>query len=81
MRGIVTVLALVASIVLLPAAARAQVEQNSITGVARDASGGVLPGVTVEVASPALIEKVRNNRHRWYRPVPDRRICSPAPTR
>ena len=28
-------------------------------GVVRDASGGVLPGVTVEVASPVLIEKVR----------------------
>ena len=33
---------------------------GAIAGVARDASGGVLPGVTVEVASPALIEKVRS---------------------
>ena len=33
--------------------------QGSITGVVRDASGAVLPGVTVEVTSPALIEKVR----------------------
>ena len=33
--------------------------QASITGVVRDASGGVLPGVTVEASSPALIEKVR----------------------
>jgi hypothetical protein len=41
---------------LLPAAAFAQA---AITGVARDASGGVLPGVTVEAASPVLIEKVR----------------------
>ena len=40
---------------LLPALAGAQ----SIAGVVRDASGGVLPGVTVEAASPALIEKVR----------------------
>ena len=31
----------------------------AITGVVRDTSGGVLPGVTVEAASPALIEKVR----------------------
>jgi hypothetical protein len=31
----------------------------SITGVVRDTSGGVLPGVTVEASSPALIEKVR----------------------
>ncbi len=30
-----------------------------IAGVVRDATGGVLPGVTVEAASPALIEKVR----------------------
>ena len=30
-----------------------------IAGVVRDSSGGVLPGVTVEAASPALIEKVR----------------------
>jgi hypothetical protein len=32
----------------------------SVAGVVRDSSGGVLPGVTVEVASPALIEKVRS---------------------
>jgi hypothetical protein len=31
--------------------------QASITGVVKDASGGVLPGVSVEAASPALIEK------------------------
>jgi hypothetical protein len=34
--------------------------QGAITGVVRDASGGVLPGVTVEAASPVLIEKVRS---------------------
>ena len=34
-------------------------QTSSIAGVVRDASGGVLPGVTVEAASPALIEKVR----------------------
>jgi hypothetical protein len=33
--------------------------QGTITGVVRDTSGAVLPGVTVEAASPALIEKVR----------------------
>jgi hypothetical protein len=33
--------------------------QASITGVVRDPSGGVLPGVTVEATSPDLIEKVR----------------------
>jgi len=39
-------------------------------GLVKDASGAVLPGVTVEAASPALIEKVRSvvhRRHRQYR--------------
>ncbi len=42
---------------LFPAAASAQ---SSLAGVAKDTSGAVLPGVTVEAASPALIEKVRS---------------------
>jgi hypothetical protein len=42
--------------VLLPSLAAAQA---SITGIVRDTSGAVLPGVTVEAASPVLIEKVR----------------------
>src|SRR5436305_13423873 len=46
-------------LVLLPSAAYAQFS-GAITGVVKDASGGVLPGVTVEAASPALIEKVRS---------------------
>jgi hypothetical protein len=33
--------------------------QSGIAGVVRDTTGAVLPGVTVEAASPALIEKVR----------------------
>src|SRR2546428_735179 len=41
---------------MLPSAAHAQ---GSITGVTRDPSGAVVPGVTVEVSSPALIEKSR----------------------
>ena len=44
-------------LVLAPVAAWAQ---SSITGVVRDASGGVLPGVTVEASSPALIEGSRS---------------------
>jgi hypothetical protein len=32
---------------------------GGIAGVVRDTSGAVLPGVSVEAASPALIEKVR----------------------
>ena len=35
------------------------VATGSIAGVVKDASGGVLPGVTVEASSPALIEKSR----------------------
>ena len=34
--------------------------QASIAGQVRDSSGAVLPGVTVEAASPALIEKTRS---------------------
>src|SRR5215212_5943826 len=44
---------------LLPAIGFAQGQTGTIAGVAKDATGAVLPGVTVEVASPALIEKVR----------------------
>jgi Carboxypeptidase regulatory-like domain len=47
------ILALIACV--LPQVASAQ----SIAGVVRDTSGAILPGVTVEAASPALIEKVR----------------------
>ena len=51
------VLLVIASFVIVPASAYAQA---SITGVVKDASGAVLPGVTVEAASPVLIEKVRS---------------------
>ena len=44
-------------VLLLPAAAFAQA---AITGVVRDTSGAVLPGVTVEAASPVLIERTRS---------------------
>ena len=50
-------LAVVALMALMPSLAHAQ---SSITGTIRDASGAVLPGVTVEAASPVLIEKVRS---------------------
>jgi hypothetical protein len=33
---------------------------QSVTGTVRDASGALLPGVTVEASSPALIEKTRS---------------------
>src|SRR5260221_4436012 len=52
--------AAVAAAVLVPAVTLAQsATTGTIAGVVRDTSGAVLPGVTVEAASPALIEKVR----------------------
>ena len=47
------------ALMLLALAPVAAYAQASITGVVKDTSGAVLPGVTVEVASPALIEKIR----------------------
>ena len=45
-----------ALVMALPGGAAAQ---SVIAGVVKDTSGAVLPGVTVEASSPALIEKVR----------------------
>jgi len=53
----VKTLILLAFALLLP---RMALAQASITGVVKDASGGVLPGVSVEASSPALIEKTRS---------------------
>ena len=48
-------------LLLLPTIALAQgTAAASIAGTVKDASGAVLPGVTVEASSPALIEKVRS---------------------
>jgi len=52
-------LAAIGVFLLLPALGYAQTAP-SLAGVVRDSSGAVLPGVTVEAASPALIEKVRS---------------------
>src|ERR1700681_3684701 len=57
MRVIARILVLLAWIVLVPTAAFAQAV---IAGSVKDSSGAVLPGVSVEAASPALIEKVRS---------------------
>ena len=45
---------------IVGAASLAEAQTASIAGVVRDASGAVLPGVTVEASSPALIERVRS---------------------
>ena len=56
MRGALKAVLILAAALVLPGAAFAQ---GTLTGTVRDQSGGVLPGVTVEAASPALIEKAR----------------------
>ena len=50
--------AALAAALFLPGLARAQAT-GSIAGIVRDTTGAVLPGVTVEAASPALIERLR----------------------
>ena len=50
-------LAVATLLTLLTGVAAAQ--QGQVAGTVRDTSGAVMPGVTVEVTSPALIEKVR----------------------
>ncbi|PYQ69788.1 MAG: hypothetical protein DMG04_27020, partial [Acidobacteria bacterium] len=56
-RGFASVFA--ACALLLPATA-AFAQTSAIAGVVRDTTGGVMPGVTVEASSPALIEKTRS---------------------
>ena len=56
MRRLAATLVVVGSI-LIPALA---FSQTTLAGTVRDTSGAVLPGVTVEAASPALIGKVRS---------------------
>jgi hypothetical protein len=56
--GWTRVLLLAAFCAIVPSTAFAQA--SGIAGVVRDTSGAVLPGVTVEAASPALIEKARS---------------------
>jgi len=56
MRSLVGSLAVWVCFALLPTTA---VAQAVIAGTVRDTSGAILPGVTVEASSPALIEKAR----------------------
>jgi hypothetical protein len=58
MRAVKLVLSVSALLLALPLAASAQA---TLTGLVRDSSGAVLPGVTVEATSPVLIEKVRSS--------------------
>ena len=82
MRALAKTLGLLAWVVLIPTAALAQAV---IAGTVRDSSGAVLPGVTVEASSPALIEKVRTavtdgtGQYRVERPAARARTPSPCP--
>jgi len=57
-RRLNVMLSALGAVLLITGSAFAQT--GTIAGQARDASGAALPGVTVEVTSPALIEKVRS---------------------
>jgi Carboxypeptidase regulatory-like domain len=58
--GTASALAVAATLCLLPTAANAQgTSTANIVGVVRDVSGAVVPGVTVEATSPALIGGAR----------------------
>src|SRR5499426_3575192 len=59
MRQRARALLLVIGVLALPSASFAQA-LGTIAGNVKDPSGAVLPGVTVEAASPVLIEKVRS---------------------
>jgi carboxypeptidase family protein len=54
--AVIAVVSSCALLTLLPGTLHAQ---SAIAGVVKDATGGVLPGVSVEASSPALIERVR----------------------
>ena len=76
MRAVRVVLLALAVVVATPLAAFAQA---TLSGLVRDTSGAVLPGVTVEASSPVLIEKIRtgvtDGTGRYV--IPDRREHSP----
>src|SRR5262245_42981618 len=56
MRVLIRAVLIASCLLAIPAALFAQ---GAIAGQVKDASGAVLPGVTVEAASPVLIEKTR----------------------
>jgi molybdopterin synthase catalytic subunit len=69
-RLLIAVVAAAAVLVVVPTEAEAQ---SAFAGVVRDTTGALMPGVTVEAASPVLIERVRTARHRRQRRIPHRR--------
>jgi len=61
LRRVLIAIGIAGVVVLLPRLASAQADNSAIAGQVRDTSGAVMPGVTVEAASPALIDKVRSS--------------------
>jgi hypothetical protein len=59
MRTMARIILVVVGLLAVPVFGWAQA-LGTVAGAVRDTSGAVLPGVTVEAASPALIEKVRS---------------------
>src|SRR5262245_46966666 len=58
-RQIVYFVLLLSCFLVLPATLWGQADAGNIIGIVRDTSGAVLPGVSVEASSPALIERTR----------------------
>jgi hypothetical protein len=58
-RVVLSCAVLCAAVFFVPRASVAQ-DRASIGGVVKDSSGAIMPGVLVEVSSPALIEKTRS---------------------
>src|SRR4051812_2020576 len=56
---LLSIVVLCAAVFFVPGTSSAQ-ERAAIAGAVRDSSGAVMPGVTVEASSPALIEKTRS---------------------
>ena len=75
---VVAALSFVISLLLGPSVASAQ---GTIAGQVTDTTGAVLPGVTVEASSPALIEGTRVHGERRPGPLSDSRPAARAPTK
>ena len=76
----VGVVGVVCLLLMAPMAWAQGTSAASVTGTVKDASGAVLPGVTVEAASPALIEKVRSTVTGRERASTGSSSCGRAPT-
>src|SRR5262249_41059089 len=60
-RWLVVVAVMVCTVLAMPRHSSAQGSTGAIARKVKDTTGAAVPGVTVEVASPALIEKVRTS--------------------